>query len=106
MDRETRDEQGTARGYRPEPRDTSSVEITPDVVALTELLARNTHENWAHERLSHGWRWGPARDDEKKEHPCLVPYDELPEEEKEYDRRTALETIRLILALGYRIVKP
>jgi hypothetical protein len=95
-----------AGGYRPEPADTSGVAITPEIVEMTELLARNTHENWAHERLSHGWRWGPARSDEKKEHPCLVAYDDLPEEEKEYDRRTALETIRLILVLGYRIVRP
>jgi len=93
-------------GYRPEPVDTSAIAIPPDVAGLTELLARNTHENWAWQRLADGWRWGPARDDGKREHPCLVAYDQLPETEKEYDRRTALETIRLILALGYRIVSP
>jgi hypothetical protein len=54
-------------------------------------------------RLSEGWIWGPKRDDAKKTHPCLVPYAELPESEKEYDRQTALETIKAILALGYRI---
>jgi len=93
-------------GYRPRPVDTSGVAIAKEIADLTELLARNTHENWAHQRLSDGWRRGPARDDGKREHPCLVAYDDLPEEEKEYDRRTALETIRLILALGYRIVRP
>ena len=92
--------------YRPAPADTSGVAVTPDIVELTELLARNTHENWAHQRLSDGWRWGPVRDDARREHPCLVPYDDLPEEEREYDRRTALETLRLMLALGYRIVRP
>lgn len=96
---------GTRR-YRPRPADTSRVEVPPGVGALTELLARNTHENWARQRLSDGWRWGPARDDARREHPCLVPYEALPEEEREYDRRTALETVRLILALGYRIVSP
>jgi len=93
-------------GYRPAPADTSGIAITKDILDLTELLARNTHANWAHQRLSDGWRWGPARDDEKREHPCLVAYDDLPEQEKEYDRRTALETLRLMLALGYRIVSP
>jgi hypothetical protein len=92
--------------YRPVPADTSGVAVTKDILDLTELLARNTHENWAHQRISDGWRWGPGRDDEKKEHPCLVAYDDLPEQEKEYDRRTALETVRLMLALGYRIVSP
>ncbi|MBI5443121.1 MAG: Ryanodine receptor Ryr [Deltaproteobacteria bacterium] len=93
-------------GYRPRPVDTSGVAISNEIADLTELLARNTHENWAHQRLSDGWRWGPARDDARREHPCLVSYDDLPEEEREYDRRTALETIRLVLALGYRIVRP
>ena len=93
-------------GYRPAPADTSGIAITKDILDLTELLARNTHANWAQQRLSDGWRWGPARDDEKREHPCLVAYDDLPEQEKEYDRRTALETVRLMLAFGYRIVRP
>ncbi|KAA0256122.1 MAG: Ryanodine receptor Ryr [Acidobacteria bacterium] len=97
---------GGAAAYIPRPIDTAGVEVPPGVSELTELLARNTHENWAAGRLADGWRWGPVRDDERREHPCLVPYDELPEEEREYDRRTALETVRTLLALGYRIVKP
>jgi len=72
---------------------------------LTELLARNTHENWARQRLADGWRHGPKRDDARKEHPGLVPYESLSEEEKNYDRRTAIETLKTIVALGYRIVK-
>ena len=100
-----RDPAGSAP-YLPRPADTSGVVITAEISDLTERLARNTHENWAHQRISNGWSWGPARDDRKREHPCLVPYDDLPEEEKEFDRRTALETIRLLLALGYRIVRP
>lgn len=95
-----------SRSYDPCPVDTSGVEIPPDVAALTELLARNTHENWARQRLSDGWRWGPVREDASREHPCLVPYEELPEAERDYDRRTALETVRLILALGFRVVSP
>ncbi len=91
--------------YRPVPRDTSKVEVPPEITGLTELLAKNAHENWARQRMEDGWRWGPRRDDAKKEHPSLVPYEELSEEEKRYDRRTAMETIKTILALGYRIVK-
>jgi RyR domain len=91
--------------YVPRPRDTSRVRLPREILDLTELLAENTHENWARERMAEGWRYGPRRDDAKKEHPSLVPYERLPESEKEYDRRTAMETIKTILALGYRIEK-
>jgi len=91
--------------YQPQPLDTSKVLLPADLVALTERLALNTHENWARQRLRDGWRYGPTRDDTTKEHPCLIPYDHLPESEKEYDRNTAMETIKAIQALGYRIVK-
>ena len=91
--------------YRPSPRDTSGVALPTPIERLTELLAKNTHEIWARQRLADGWRWGPRRDDERKEHPNLVPYEELSEEDKDYDRRTAMETIKTILALGYRIEK-
>ena len=91
--------------YKPAPRDTSGVVLPPAIEALTELLARNTHENWARQRLADGWRYGPRRDDAKKEHPSLVTYESLPESEKEYDRRTAMETLKTIVALGYRISK-
>ena len=103
----TKDDRPAGAGsYRPRPIETSGVDVPSDVADLTELLARNTHENWAQGRLSDGWRWGPVRDDERREHPCLVPYDELPETEREYDRMTAHETVRTLLALAYRIVRP
>jgi hypothetical protein len=92
-------------GYQPSPRDTSDVVLPGAIRDLTELLARNTHENWARQRMADGWRYGPRRDDTRKEHPSLVPYEELSESEKEYDRRTAIETVKTILALGYRIEK-
>ena len=91
--------------YRPAPRDTSGVKLPREISELTELLAKNTHENWAKGRMAEGWRYGPRRDDEKKEHPSLVSYEQLSESEKEYDRTTAMETIKTILALGYKIVK-
>ena len=92
--------------FKPAPIDTSRVVLTPEIVALTELLARHTHDVWANQRLAEGWCYGPQRDDARKEHPGLVPYEELSESEKEYDRNTALQTLRAILALGFRIEKP
>jgi ryanodine receptor 2 len=92
--------------YSPLPIDTSHVELPEEIRDLTERLAENTHEVWARQRLAEGWTWGPKRDDRQKKHPGLVSYGELSEEEKQYDRNTALETIRLIVALGYRIMKP
>jgi class 3 adenylate cyclase/tetratricopeptide (TPR) repeat protein len=89
--------------YKPKPVDTSRVRLTDNLVELTELLAENTHEVWAQQRLDDGWTLGPERSDEKKHHPCLIPYDDLPESEKEYDRHTALETLKVIAALGFRI---
>ncbi len=80
--------------------------LTEKIREMIELLARNTHENWAQQRLDEGWRYGPKRDDTRKEHPCLVAYDELPENEKEYDRQSVLETIKSILAFGYEIIEP
>lgn len=89
--------------YQPKPIQTDAVKLSPELEQLMEKLARNTHENWAAGRMSQGWTWGPMRDDEKKHHPCLIPYEELSEEEKDYDRRTSEETLKVILALGYRI---
>jgi len=91
--------------YAPQPIDTSGVSLTPEVLELRELLAENAHDHWALQRMADGWTYGPQRDDRRKRHPCLVPYEELPESEKEYDRSTAIETLKAILALGYRIEK-
>ena len=91
--------------YKPEPLDTSNVTLPPDVLELRERLARNTHDVWARERMAQGWTWGPRRDDENKQHPCLVPYEELSDSERDYDRNTAMETLKAICAAGYQIVK-
>lgn len=72
---------------------------------LQELLAEDIHDTWAAGRLAEGWVYGPTLDKERLTHPCLVPYDQLPESEKEYDRRTAAATIRCILSHGYSLVK-
>jgi len=89
--------------YEPAPIDTSRVEVPGDLAELMELLARNTHEVWSSRRLEEGWTQGPTRDDARKHHPCLIPYEQLPESEKQYDRDTSLQTIKAILALGFRI---
>lgn len=91
--------------YQPAPIDTSGVTLSEGILDLSELLAKNAHEVWARQRLAEGWRYGAERSDARKEHPCLVPYEQLPESEKEYDRQTAMETIKAILALGYRLEK-
>lgn len=91
--------------YKPQPVDTSSITLCSDIVDLTERLAKNTHDVWAQERTAQGWRFGPERNDSLKEHPSLVPYEELPEAEKVYDRNTAIQALKAIIAFGYRISK-
>lgn len=90
--------------YTPHPIDTSAVEVPEELSELMEKMARNVHEVWAAGRMSEGWTLGP-RNDELRQHPCLIPYDELSEEEKNYDRNTALSTLKLIISLGFRIEK-
>ena len=91
--------------YNPKPIDTSDITLPINLLALTEAIAENVHNVWAVGRVEQGWTYGPVRDDVKKETPCLVPYSELPESEKEYDRNTAMETIKLILKMGYSICR-
>jgi hypothetical protein len=92
--------------YSPKPIDMSAIVLDETLKGLTERLAENVHDIWAEQRISQGWQYGPNRSDVKKTHPSLIPYSELPESEKEYDRRTALTTICALLALGYRIERP
>ena len=91
--------------YKPEPIDTSDVILDEEILRLSELLAKNTHEVWSQGRIDDGWTFGEKRDDEKNLHPDLKEYELLSEEEKDYDRRTALETLKLIIKLGYEIKK-
>jgi len=92
--------------YYPHPIDTDCIVLPEEIQELTEKLAENTHDVWARQRLQEGWTHGPQRDDAGKKHPCLVPYTQLPEAEKQYDRATVVQTVKVILALGYRIEKP
>lgn len=91
--------------YQPNPIDTGDIRLSDDILKLTELIAENAHEVWAKERIAEGWTYGEKKDGTMKTTPCLVPYQELPESEKDYDRNAALETLKLIQKLGYRIIK-
>ncbi len=91
--------------YRPDPVNTNDVILSEDLLVLTERIAENVHDVWAVGRISEGWVLGDTKDPVKKTTPLLVPYDQLPESEKDYDRNTALETLKLIVKLGYSISK-
>lgn len=91
--------------YTPKPADLSAVELTPALLTLTEQIAANVHDVWAAGRIAEGWTLGEVKDPAAKTTPLLVPYDQLPESEKAYDRNTALETLKLVVSLGYRIEK-
>lgn len=91
------------KDYVPQPVDTDDVVLGKDLEELVEQMAKNVHEVWAQTRMEQGWTYGEQRDDAKKQHPCLVAYEELPEEEKEYDRNTAVGTLKLIRKLGFSI---
>jgi len=91
--------------YIPQPLDTSKTELPGDLLELTEMLAKNAHEIWSALRLAEGWKYGETRNDSLKEHPCLVAYENLPENEKEFDRKMVMGTLKVIKTLGYRIEK-
>lgn len=91
--------------YVPNPADTTQVDLPESLLPLVEEMSKNVHEVWAATRMAQGWTYGPERNDAKKKHPCLVPYEELSEEERDYDRNTSQQTIKLILKLGFKISK-
>ena len=91
------------KNYVPEPVDTSDVQLPVELDELVEKIAKNVHDVWAKSRLDQGWTYGEQRSDALKQHPCLVPYEQLPEVEKAYDRDTAMGTLRLISKLGFDI---
>ena len=91
--------------YVPNPVDTTDVKLPMELESLVEEMAKNVHEVWAQTRISQGWSFGEERNDAAKKHPCLVPYEELSEEEKTYDRNTSVQTLKLILNLGFKITE-
>ena len=91
--------------YIPEPINVDDVELPEEILDLAELISKNVHEVWSFNRMKEGWTYGDKKDGVLKTNPCLVPYEELPEEEKEYDRNTALSTLKLIIKLGFKVEK-
>lgn len=89
--------------YIPQPIDTSDVKLPEELEHLVEKMSKNVHEVWAETRINQGWTYGEQRNDKLKTHPCLIPYEDLPEEEKEYDRNTSIGTLKLIMKLGFKI---
>lgn len=89
--------------YTPQPIDTTGVELPKELEPLVEEMSKNVHDVWAETRIQQGWTYGEQRNDELKTHPCLIPYEELPESEKEYDRNTSIGTLKLIMKLGFKI---
>lgn len=89
--------------YNPEPIPTGHISLSDEILNLVEVLAENAHDIWALKRLKDKWTLGPERDDEKRQHPCLVPYQQLPPEEQDYDREMVMESIRAMHALGFTI---
>ena len=92
--------------YTPTPLQTQHVDLPGALAPLVEQLAEHVHDTWAKRRMDEGWTYGPERDDAAQTHPGLVPYEDLAEVEKDYDRQTALETLKAVVALGYEIVPP
>jgi ryanodine receptor 2 len=91
--------------YIPQPIDTSDIQLPEELNVLKEKMSKNVHEVWAKNRIEQGWNYGETRNDALKQHPCLVPYEELPEVEKKYDRDTVIGTLELICKLGFKITK-
>lgn len=91
--------------YEPTPIELDEIELTDELLELREAIAENAHEVWAKARTDQGWRYGPTRNDERKETPDLVPYCNLPEGEKQYDRDMAMQTLKLVSRLGFEIVR-
>ena len=91
--------------YVPQPMDTTDIQLPEELSVLVEQIAKNVHEVWAQSRMEQGWTYGEERSDALKQHPCLVPYEQLPEIEKAYDRNTALGTLKFICKMGFKISK-
>lgn len=91
--------------YIPNPVDTGQFPLPKELECLVEEMSKNVHEVWAKTRMEQGWTYGEKRDDVLKQHPCLVAYEELPEDEKVYDRNSSVETLKLIMKLGFKISK-
>lgn len=95
----------SAEDYEPHPLNLEDIPLTDDLLELQEAIAENAHEVWAAARKAEGWTYGPVRNDALKQHPDMLPYSALSDSEKEYDRLIAINTIKLVKKLGWKLVK-
>ncbi len=91
--------------YTPKPKDFSNINLSDDLIAVSEAIARNVHEVWSENRIEQGWTFGPERNDRLKKHPNLVPYEQLEDSEKIMDRETAVATLKSVISMGFKIEK-
>uniref|UniRef100_A0A3B5LUF7 Uncharacterized protein n=1 Tax=Xiphophorus couchianus TaxID=32473 RepID=A0A3B5LUF7_9TELE len=91
--------------FIPTPVETSQVVMPPHLEKVRDKLAENIHELWGMNKIELGWTYGKIRDDNKRQHPCLVDFCKLPETEKNYNLQMSTETLKTLLALGCRIVQ-
>lgn len=91
--------------YKPKPMDLSGIRLSSSLENDIETIAQNIHETWAQERKIRGWEYGENFDETNKKHPCMIEYDKLSEIEKDIDRATVIQTIKMLLLMGYTIDK-
>ena len=91
--------------YSPNPVDLTGIELSQELREDMEKVSKNIHETWGMERQKQGWSYGEVLDAEQKKHPCMIPYEKLPESEKDIDRATVEQTIKMLLFMGYTIEK-
>ncbi|XP_037606363.1 ryanodine receptor 3 isoform X5 [Sebastes umbrosus] len=91
--------------FIPTPVDTSQIVLPPHLDNVRDKLAENIHELWGMNKIELGWTYGKVRDDNKRQHPCLVDFGKLPETERNYNVQMSSETLKTLLALGCHVVQ-
>ena len=80
----------------PEWQKKSAVDGVTFHIDNVDATPEMSHENWMRGKIVDGWKWGPVKDPEKREHPCFLPYDQLPQEQrsKDYLFRAVVHALR------------
>ena len=98
-------QRNAAGEYIANPADLDSVQLPENILALREYIAENVHEDWSHQRMAEGYVYAEKTDEKNKTNKDLVPYCELLDSEKQYDRDMAYNTLRMLYKMGYVIEK-
>ncbi|XP_049339322.1 ryanodine receptor 3 isoform X1 [Astyanax mexicanus] len=91
--------------FIPIPVNTAEIVLPPHLENVRDKLAENIHELWGMNKIELGWTYGKIRDDNKRQHPCLVDFSKLPETEKNYNLQMSTETLKTLLALGCHVAQ-